>query len=298
MRHVAEDFGVHVSGVTIVPYQVARGRLLSARAGLADRCNFVLGDFNRLEFPTSSFDAVYTIEACCHAADRRNPFAEAFRVLRPGARFAGYDWCLLDSFNPADPDHVRIKEGIEQGNGIAELRPASDVLDSLLDAGFEVEACGDWAATAHPRAPWYGYDLGVWAEEFRELADLGEQGRFDEAAARLMGRTRRVERGAATAQAVVPSGRRASGHLTPSFFWVARKPGDEPAAVGGSVHQSSRGVGISTAFAPFGPGGGARARHGSWRGMSQGCSGNDDAGRRPLLWPRRRRRMSTPAAIA
>jgi UbiD family decarboxylase len=49
--------------------------------------------------------------------------------------------------------------------------------------------------TLRPRAPWYGYDLGVWPEEFRELADLGEQGRFDEAAARLMGRSRRVERG-------------------------------------------------------------------------------------------------------
>ena len=46
-----------------------------------------------------------------------------------------------------------------------------------------------------PRAPWYGYDLGVWPEEFRELADLGEQGRFNEAAERLMGRARRVERG-------------------------------------------------------------------------------------------------------
>jgi 3-polyprenyl-4-hydroxybenzoate decarboxylase len=46
-----------------------------------------------------------------------------------------------------------------------------------------------------PRTPWYGYDLGVWPEEFRELAELGEQGRFEEAAARLMGRRRRVERG-------------------------------------------------------------------------------------------------------
>ena len=49
--------------------------------------------------------------------------------------------------------------------------------------------------TLRPRMPWFGYDLGVWPEESRELAELGEQGRFDEAAARLMGRARRVERG-------------------------------------------------------------------------------------------------------
>lgn len=41
-----------------------------------------------------------------------------------------------------------------------------------------------------PRMPWYGYDLGVWPDEFRELADLGAAGDFDAAAARLLGRSR------------------------------------------------------------------------------------------------------------
>ena len=37
--------------------------------------------------------------------------------------------------------------------------------------------------------------LGVWPREFAELAELGEQGRFDEVAARLMGHARPVQRG-------------------------------------------------------------------------------------------------------
>jgi UbiD family decarboxylase len=49
--------------------------------------------------------------------------------------------------------------------------------------------------TLRPRMPWYGYDLGVWPKEFAELAELGEQGRFDEVAARLMGHARPVQRG-------------------------------------------------------------------------------------------------------
>jgi len=229
MRHVAEDFGVHVTGVTIVPYQVERGRLLSARAGLGDRCSFVVGDFNRLEFPGSSFDAAYTIEACCHAADRRGPFSEAFRVLRPGGRFAGYDWCLLDSFNPTDPEHIQIKQGIEQGNGIAALRPASDVVDSLLDAGFEVEVCGDWAATSHPHSPWYGpLTSGLSLTGFRNSragAFLSRQ------LVRVLEALRLAPRGTLMVHDVlrlaqwslVDAGRR--GIFTPSFFWVARKPG-------------------------------------------------------------------------
>jgi sterol 24-C-methyltransferase len=229
MRHVAEDFGVNVTGVTIVPYQVTRGRALTQRAGLGHRCNFVEGDFNRLLFPGSSFDAVYTIEACCHAADRRKPFGEAFRVLRPGGRFAGYDWCLLDRFNPADPEHARIKHGIEQGNGIAALRPSADILDSLREVGFEVEVSEDWAATGHPASPWYGpLTPGLSPTGFRNsragalLSRLFIQ--FLEALGLAPRGTRRVHDVLRLAQwSLVDAGR--LGIFTPSFFWVARKPG-------------------------------------------------------------------------
>ena len=228
VRHIAEDFGAHVTGVTIVPYQVDRARELSERAGLDDRCTFLVGDFNRLEFPATSFDAVYTIEACCHAADRRVPFSEAFRVLRPGGRFAGYDWCLLDAFEPSDPEHVRIKQGIEVGNGVAALRPTSDVLDALRDAGFEIEESGDWAATSHPSAPWYGpLTAGFSLTGFRNSrlgAFLSRQLIRVLEAVRLAPRgTRTVHDVLRLAQwSLVDAGRR--GIFTPSFFWVARKP--------------------------------------------------------------------------
>jgi sterol 24-C-methyltransferase len=228
MRHLAEDFGVHVTGVTIVPYQVLRGRLLTERAGLDHLCSFVVGDFNRLLFPGSSFDAVYTIEACCHAADRREPFAEAFRVLRPGGRFAGYDWCLLDAFDADDPEHLRIKQGVEQGNGIAGLRPSSDILSSLREVGFEIELSGDWAATSHPTAPWYGpLTPGPSLTGFRN----SRAGAFlSRLLIRLLEAVRLAPPGTRTVHDVlrlaqwslVDAGRR--GIFTPSFFWVARKP--------------------------------------------------------------------------
>jgi 4-hydroxy-3-polyprenylbenzoate decarboxylase len=46
--------------------------------------------------------------------------------------------------------------------------------------------------TLKPRVPWYGVDLGVWPEEDRLLAALGDEGRFDEAAERLMSRRKPV----------------------------------------------------------------------------------------------------------
>jgi sterol 24-C-methyltransferase len=214
--------------VTVVPYQAQRGRLLTRQAGLADRCNFVVGDFNDLEFRPGSFDAVYSIEACCHAADRRRPFGEAFRVLRPGGCFAGYDWCLLPDFERANPDHVRIKEGIEQGNGIAALRPQSDIVESLRDVGFEIERVGDWAATGDYRTPWYGpLAPGFSFTGFRN----SRAGAFlSRLVIRFLESIRLAPAGTITVHDVlrlaqwslVEGGQKQI--FTPSFFWVARKP--------------------------------------------------------------------------
>jgi 4-hydroxy-3-polyprenylbenzoate decarboxylase len=43
-----------------------------------------------------------------------------------------------------------------------------------------------------PRVPWYGVNLGVWPEDDQQLAELAEQGRFDEVAEHLMARGERT----------------------------------------------------------------------------------------------------------
>lgn len=43
-----------------------------------------------------------------------------------------------------------------------------------------------------PKAPWYGYDLGIWAEEDERLARLAEKGEFDRVAEALMSKGRKL----------------------------------------------------------------------------------------------------------
>ncbi len=86
-----------------------------------------------LPFENATFDAGYQIEAFCHAPDKTKVipviwfvnanddlqvYAEAFRVLKPGARFAGYQWCVTPKFDPNNPRHQEIRFGIEKGNGV------------------------------------------------------------------------------------------------------------------------------------------------------------------------------------
>jgi sterol 24-C-methyltransferase len=155
MRAIARFSGAHVTGLTINQYQIDRGTKHNHNARLEQQCGFQLGDFLKMPFESESFDAAYTIEACCHAADRRGPFGETHRVLKKGALFAGYEWCMTDLYDPNNAEHRRIKVGIEKGNGVADLISTHEVEKSLRDVGFELLEASDWALTANPETPWY-----------------------------------------------------------------------------------------------------------------------------------------------
>ena len=63
----------------------------------------------------------YAIEATCHAPSRQGVYGEIFRVLKPGARFACYEWCLTDKFDKNNLEHQFIKKKIEEGDGLPDM---------------------------------------------------------------------------------------------------------------------------------------------------------------------------------
>ncbi len=229
MRSIARFSGAHLTGITLSPYQIERARVHTEKAGLSPLCEFVEGDFNRMPFEDARFDAAFSIEACCHAADRRGPFREVFRTLKPGGLFAGYDWCMTRGYSPGDRDHERIKLGIEKGNGIAPLVTTAVLETALKDVGFELLEAKDWALTGDPERPWYApLDAGMSLTGFRnsragafmthqivralEALKLSPQGTVQ-----MHDVLRLAQR------ALVEGGRRKL--FTPMYFWVARKPG-------------------------------------------------------------------------
>lgn len=228
MRTIARHSGAHVTGLTIAPYQVERARAHNLKAGLSHLCEPVLGDFNQMTFGPATFDAAYTLEACCHAADRRGPFAEVFRVLKPGALFAGYDWCMTPRYRAGDADHERIKLGIEKGNGVAKMVPTTELDAALKDVGFEVLEARDWAETSEPGLPWYSpLASGLSLQGFRN----SRAGAFmTHQLVRALERLRLAPEGTLQthdvlrlAQAALVEGGE-TGIFTPMYFWLARKP--------------------------------------------------------------------------
>jgi ubiquinone/menaquinone biosynthesis C-methylase UbiE len=87
-RYMAKRFNCKVSGIDITPPFVEAGKKLTALLGMDSMVDIQLGDGQRLPYPDSHFDGAYTQHVTMNVADRRTFFAEAYRVLKPGAFFA------------------------------------------------------------------------------------------------------------------------------------------------------------------------------------------------------------------
>jgi sterol 24-C-methyltransferase len=113
-----------------------------------------------MPFPDASFDAVYVIEATCHAPSLAGVYREINRVLKPGGTFGVYEWLMTDAYDNDNLEHRRIRLDIEQGDGIAQMFSVSDGLAAIQEAGFELVYHEDLAATDDGVAPWY-WPLGT-----------------------------------------------------------------------------------------------------------------------------------------
>lgn len=166
-RELVNFTGAHITGLNNTDYQIDRANYYAQKQGLSDKMVFVKGDFMQMKFPDNSFDAVYVIEATVHAPDLEGVYKEICRVLKPGGKFAVYEWFMTDDYNNDDPEHRRIRLGIEQGNGISNMVKVSDGLTAFRNAGFSLIHHEDMAARPDP-IPWY-YPL---AGSFKHLGSI------------------------------------------------------------------------------------------------------------------------------
>ena len=118
MLEIAHHSSAKIVGVNNNSYQLNRARRYAEQVGLSHLVEFMECDFLNVDAPDESFDAIYAIEATCCAPDKMSIYGEILRLLKPGARFAVYEYCMTDRFDPENPRHLKIKADIELGGGL------------------------------------------------------------------------------------------------------------------------------------------------------------------------------------
>lgn len=157
MRSIAKFSGASITGVTICEYQVGRANQLNGKYGLQATCQAVQGNFMQLG-RSEEFDCAYAIEATCHAPDRTLCFKQIFQALKPGGKFAVYDWAMTPLYDKNNALHRQIKHEIEKGDGLPDLQMESDIVNSMVEAGFTIVESKDVAKEYESKPhtiPWY-----------------------------------------------------------------------------------------------------------------------------------------------
>ncbi len=245
---IARSTGAGMTGINWNAHQIARGEKLLRKAGLDGSCRFLLANFMDIPLEDGSFDAVYSLEALCHAPDTRRAFEELYRLLRPGGELAAVDWCLTEAFDESDAQHRDALDRLEMANATPDLLTTGQQVEAVRASGFEIVTAVDQQVTeGDPRTPWFmalqGRDISL-----SSLARIPAGRRVTAAVTRAAERLRIAPPGTGeaagllnvAADSLVEAGE--LGIFTPSFLVHARKPGGNPGAgtPPGSSHPPAR----------------------------------------------------------
>lgn len=229
LREIARFSGATIVGVNNNEYQLERARTLTDEAGLGHLAEFCKCDFMHMDAPDESFDAAFSVEGTPHAPSKIGCYGEVFRVLKPGACFAAYEYCLTGRFDPSNPRHQQVKSDLEVGGALPDIPFPHQIDDALRQVGFELLETGDLAESAGPGIPWYQPLVGS-RFSFAGFRS-SKAGRMEtHGTLQLLEALRIVPEGTVRvsgllnlcATAMVASGR--LGIFTPMYFVYARKP--------------------------------------------------------------------------
>ena len=244
MGNLARHYGASFVGINNNAYQIERAK--AHTRDVRSLCSFIHGDFMNIPEDENGFDAAFAIEATPHAPDKAALFQEVFRVLRPGACFASYEWCLTESFDPGNAEHRRIKNDIMVGDALPDIAGTQEVRAALRSAGFVLLEAHDRASDSDPETPWYralqgrdftlssvprtplGRALTNWTPLVAERLGVFPKG--SRAVSTILNKA---------ADALVEGGR--CGIDSPMFFVLARKPSTESDLQHAESAQPSRG---------------------------------------------------------
>lgn len=132
-RYFAEARGCRVTGIDLTEEFVQVADSLTRRCGLADRVSFRQASALALPFADGTFDRAAMIHVGMNIEDKARLFAEARRVLKPGARFGVYDIMRAGDGEISYPVPWAATEATSF------VEPASTYRRLLAAAGFELE---------------------------------------------------------------------------------------------------------------------------------------------------------------
>jgi len=131
---LAENYNVHVTGITLVPHQVEKAQKAARKSQLDSRISFSEQDYSNTNFKDNTFSLIWACESMCHASEKLNFYKEAFRLLKPGGRLICADY--FRAKRPLLPQGEKLLHDWLDGWSIKDLDEASEHQRYAENCGF------------------------------------------------------------------------------------------------------------------------------------------------------------------
>jgi len=140
--HLARNYGVQVTGVTLSGLQRRWAQVSSTIRGAGRKTEFLRADAEAVDFPSGAFDVVWSVECTEHLFDKPRFFRRAARWLKPGGRMSICAWLAGDSLGT---DEARQKVfDVCEGFLCPSLGTRDEYVQWMTDAGLKVRHVHDW----------------------------------------------------------------------------------------------------------------------------------------------------------
>jgi len=136
--YLAKKFGCKIEGITVVPFEIERARILAERFKVSNLLGFSLMDYSSMKFENEFFDAIYTIEALSHSIDIRRTLSEFHRVLKKEGSIALFEYTIADDtrFSNDEMDSLNNVIHLSAMDGLKEFRH-NKFQNLIKEAGFK-----------------------------------------------------------------------------------------------------------------------------------------------------------------
>lgn len=131
--YIALHTGARVVGISLVSRQIEEARAYAKKKRVAEKTEFMVGDYTKTGLDDNSFDVVYGMESVCYANPQSNFLREAYRLLKPGGTLV-----LTDGYRKRAV--LEVEKGLMhkflQGWKLETLAANKSLLQSLKEVGF------------------------------------------------------------------------------------------------------------------------------------------------------------------
>lgn len=118
---LAKKYGCKIEGITVVPFEVKKAKVLAEKLGVGDKVNYSVIDYSKTNFKDNHFNCIYTTETLSHSIDIQKTINEFFRILKKGGRVAFFEYTLAED-KDFSKSEMKILDKVAKGSAMDGLK--------------------------------------------------------------------------------------------------------------------------------------------------------------------------------